>query len=70
MVSGGTWNPARTNKVSDTTDATSYSLGVNNLFNKLGYTEAEGQNNLGSNPLYIARSINGRTVKASLKYQF
>lgn len=46
------------------------SLGVNNLFDKLGYTEAEGQNNLGGNPLYIARSINGRTVKASLKYQF
>lgn len=46
------------------------SLGVNNLFDKIGYTEAEGQNNLGDNPLYIARSVNGRSIKASLKYQF
>lgn len=46
------------------------SLGVNNLFDKIGYTEAEPQNNLGNNPLYIARSINGRSVKASLKYAF
>jgi outer membrane receptor protein involved in Fe transport len=46
------------------------SLGVNNLFDKIGYTEAEGQNNLGDNPLYIARSINGRSIKASLKYRF
>lgn len=52
-----------------TKDAT-LSLGVNNLFDKVGYTEAEGQNNLGDNPLYIARSINGRTVKASLRYAF
>lgn len=46
------------------------SLGVSNLFNTLGYTEAEGQNNLGSNPLYIARAINGRSLKASVKYSF
>ncbi|MEK8048332.1 TonB-dependent receptor domain-containing protein [Ideonella margarita] len=46
------------------------SVGVNNLFNKLAYTEAEGQGNLGDNPLYIARAINGRTIKASLKYSF
>ena len=46
------------------------SLGVNNLFNTLGYTEAEGQNNLGTNPLYIARAINGRSVKLALKYNF
>lgn len=46
------------------------SLGVNNLFNKLGLTEAEGQGNLGDNPLYIARSINGRTVTAGLKLSF
>jgi outer membrane receptor protein involved in Fe transport len=45
-------------------------LGVNNLFNTIGYTEAEGQNNLGNNPQYIARSINGRTAKLSLKYTF
>ena len=46
------------------------SLGVNNLFNTLGYTEAEGQNNLGNNPLYIARAVNGRSAKLSLKYSF
>ena len=41
------------------------SLSVNNLFNAVGYTEAEGQN-----ALYVARSINGRSVKATLKYSF
>ncbi len=46
------------------------SLGVNNLFNTLGYTEAEGQGNLTNNPLYIARAINGRSAKATLKYSF
>ncbi|MFZ5545599.1 MAG: TonB-dependent receptor [Pseudomonadota bacterium] len=45
-------------------------LGVNNLFDTLGYTEAEAQNNLGNNPLYIARAVNGRTAKLSLKYTF
>lgn len=46
------------------------SLGVNNLFNTLGYTEAEGQGNLTNNPLYIARAINGRSARVSLKYSF
>jgi outer membrane receptor protein involved in Fe transport len=46
------------------------SAGVNNLFNTLGYTEAEGQNNLGNNPLYIARAINGRTATIGLKISF
>ncbi|MDH4390779.1 MAG: TonB-dependent receptor [Aquabacterium sp.] len=46
------------------------SLGVNNLFNTLGYTEAEGQNNLGNNPLYIARAVNGRSARLSFKYSF
>ena len=45
-------------------------LGVNNLFNTLGYTEAEGQGNLNGNPLYVARAINGRSAKATLKYSF
>ncbi|MBI5721905.1 MAG: TonB-dependent receptor [Burkholderiales bacterium] len=49
---------------------TTFSLGVNNLFDKVGYTEAEGQGNLTNNALYIARSINGRSVRASLKYTF
>lgn len=46
------------------------SVGVNNLFDKLAYTEAEGQGNLTNNPLYVARAINGRTVRATLKYTF
>ena len=41
------------------------SLSVNNLFDTVGYTEAEGQN-----ALYVARSINGRSAKATLKYSF
>lgn len=51
-------------------DRTTLSLGVNNVFDQLGYTEAEGQNNLGDNPLYIARAVNGRSAKLSLKYSF
>ncbi len=45
-------------------------VGVNNLFNSIGYTEAEGQGNLNANPIYVARSINGRSAKASLRYAF
>ena len=51
-------------------DKLQVSVSVNNLFDKLGYTEAEGQGNLTNNPLFIARSINGRTAKATLKYAF
>jgi outer membrane receptor protein involved in Fe transport len=39
------------------------SLGVNNLFNTLGYTEVEGDG-------HAARAVNGRSVKATLKYLF
>jgi outer membrane receptor protein involved in Fe transport len=42
---------------------TSASLSVNNLFNTIGYTEVEGDG-------HAARSINGRAIKASLKYAF
>jgi outer membrane receptor protein involved in Fe transport len=49
---------------------TTISLGVNNLFDRIGYTEAEGQGNLTNNPLYVARSINGRSLRATLKYMF
>jgi outer membrane receptor protein involved in Fe transport len=49
---------------------TTISLGVNNLFDATGYTEAEGQGNLTNNPLYVARSINGRSLRAVLKYAF
>ena len=45
-------------------------FGVNNLLNQVGYTEAEGQGNLTNNPLYVARSINGRSAKVTLKYAF
>ena len=38
-------------------------LGVNNLANTLGYTEVEGDG-------HAARAINGRTVKANLRYAF
>jgi outer membrane receptor protein involved in Fe transport len=51
-------------------DKLALSLSVNNLFDKVGYTEAEGQGNLTNNPLFVARSINGRTTKATLKYSF
>jgi outer membrane receptor protein involved in Fe transport len=46
------------------------SFGVNNLFDTIGYTEAEGQNNLGTNPQYVARSINGRTARVTFKLMF
>jgi outer membrane receptor protein involved in Fe transport len=36
-------------------------LGVNNLSNAIGYTESEGS---------VARSVNGRAVKATVKYTF
>jgi outer membrane receptor protein involved in Fe transport len=39
------------------------SLGVSNLFNTLAYTEVEGSG-------HAARALNGRGVKASLKYAF
>jgi outer membrane receptor protein involved in Fe transport len=38
-------------------------LGVNNLANTIGYTEVESDG-------HAARSINGRTVKATLRYTF
>jgi outer membrane receptor protein involved in Fe transport len=41
----------------------SVTLAANNVFNKLGYTEIEGDG-------HAARAVNGRTLKASLKYTF
>lgn len=41
-------------------------LGVNNLLDTLGYTEAEAGGGTG----HAARALNGRTVKATLKYAF
>jgi outer membrane receptor protein involved in Fe transport len=42
---------------------TQLSLSANNLFNKIGYTEVEGNGT-------AARSINGRTVEAGVKISF
>lgn len=50
--------------------STTFSFGINNLFDKVGYTEAEGQGNLTNNALYVARSINGRSARATIKYSF
>jgi outer membrane receptor protein involved in Fe transport len=51
-------------------DKISLNVSVNNLFNKLAYTEAEGQGNLGDNPLFVARAMNGRSIRASVRYAF
>jgi catecholate siderophore receptor len=45
------------------TDAISLQLAANNLFDKIGYTESNDGRG-------AARSVNGRTVKATLKYSF
>ncbi len=45
------------------TDAIALQLAANNLFDKIGYTESNDGRG-------AARSINGRTVKATLKYSF
>jgi catecholate siderophore receptor len=45
------------------TDAIALQLTANNLFDKIGYTESNDGRG-------AARSINGRTVKATLKYTF
>ena len=45
------------------TPKTTVSLSVNNLFNKIGYTEVEGDG-------HAARSISGRAAKVSLSYAF
>jgi outer membrane receptor protein involved in Fe transport len=45
------------------TPKVSVALSANNVFNQLGYTEIEGDG-------HAARSINGRLVRATLKYTF
>jgi len=45
------------------TPKTTLSFSVNNLFNKIGYTEVEGDG-------HAARSINGRAAKVGLTYAF
>ncbi|MEJ2456598.1 MAG: TonB-dependent receptor [Novosphingobium sp.] len=52
-------------------DRVELSLNANNLFNAVGITEAEEGSITGGADNYIrARSINGRTVSASLRYEF
>ncbi len=45
------------------------SLNVNNLFNVAGYTESE-EGSIPGNGIVRARSINGRTVSAAVKFDF
>lgn len=45
------------------------SLNANNLFDTAGYTEAE-EGSIPANGIVRARSINGRTILASLRYDF
>jgi outer membrane receptor protein involved in Fe transport len=45
------------------------SLNANNLFNVAGYTEAE-EGSIPGNGIVRARSINGRTIEASVKFDF
>lgn len=45
------------------------SINVNNLFNSVGYTEAE-EGSIPGNNIVRARSIVGRTVSASLRFDF
>ena len=52
-------------------DSVELSLNANNLFNVVGITEAEeGSITSGANNYLRARSINGRTVSASLRFEF
>lgn len=45
------------------------SINANNLFNQEGFTEAE-EGNIPGNGIVRARSINGRTVSAAIKFDF
>jgi outer membrane receptor protein involved in Fe transport len=55
----------------DLTEGLSLSVNANNLFDKVGLTEAEEASiSAGSVNAIRARSINGRTVTASLRYSF
>jgi len=43
-------------------DHTSFTLGFYNLFNRIGWTEVDSSN--------AARSVNGRTLRGTLRYSF
>ncbi|GGB57499.1 TonB-dependent receptor [Shewanella inventionis] len=51
------------------TDALSLALNVNNLFDTVGITEAE-EGSIPDNNIIRARTINGRTTTATVKYEF
>lgn len=50
-------------------DRVQFSVNANNLFDTFGFTEAE-EGAIPANGIVRARSINGRTVSASLKFDF
>ena len=50
-------------------DRVQLSVNANNLFNVVGFTEAE-EGSIPGNGIVRARSINGRTISASLKFDF
>ena len=50
-------------------DRVTLSLNANNLFDVAGYTEAE-EGSIPANGIVRARSINGRTIAASVKFDF
>lgn len=51
------------------TERVQLSLNANNLFNTTGFTEAE-EGNIPGNGIVRARSINGRTISASIRFDF
>ena len=51
------------------TNALSVALNVNNLFDTVGITEAE-EGSVPDNNIIRARTINGRTTSATIKYEF
>jgi outer membrane receptor protein involved in Fe transport len=50
-------------------DKVQVSLNANNLFNTKGFTESE-EGSIPANGIVRARSINGRTISASVKFDF
>ena len=61
----------------DVTDNATLSINANNVFDEIGFTEAENGRTFdaltpgdGVNDIIVARSITGRTISLSLTYQF
>jgi outer membrane receptor protein involved in Fe transport len=50
-------------------DRVQVSINANNLFNTTGFTEAE-EGAIPANGIVRARSINGRTISAAIKFDF